>query len=195
VQHRPYALARHPVTVGAYARFLEYIAADDRRLARAHTPPDFAALRRAGERRPMRNLRAIDAEAYCRWMSEATGVVVRLPLADEWEVAARGADMRAFPWGDRFDPGLCASLWGGDPAGPPPEVGTHPADCSPFGLEDAAGNVWEWTATDCGDDRRLVVGGSVLSEEPGCRVAARRGLPSDTRLRSLGFRVLRELPC
>ena len=44
-----------------------------------------------------------DAVAYCHWRSEQEGRVYRLPTEAEWEKAARGADARFFPWGNRFD--------------------------------------------------------------------------------------------
>jgi formylglycine-generating enzyme required for sulfatase activity len=41
-----------------------------------------------------------DAEAFCRWVSAATGYRVGLPSELEWEKAARGPDGRLWPWGD-----------------------------------------------------------------------------------------------
>ena len=41
-----------------------------------------------------------DAQTYCRWRSGIEDRPVTLPTEAEWERAARGADGRAFPWGD-----------------------------------------------------------------------------------------------
>jgi serine/threonine-protein kinase len=188
----PFALARHPVTVGAWARFLDALATQRPAEARRRTPPDWDALRRSGERRPMRGIGRDDAEGYCTWISALCGARIRLPSADEWEKAVRGADARPYPWGDRWDSGRCASLDLGAPAGPAPEVGSFADDRSPFGLCDAAGGVWDWTASSAGG-RAIAVGGSIAGDAPSCRAAARRALDPATRLPFLGFRVLMEL--
>jgi formylglycine-generating enzyme required for sulfatase activity len=44
-----------------------------------------------------------EAEAYTRWLSEESGMAIRLPTEAEWEKAARGTDSRIFPWGNEFD--------------------------------------------------------------------------------------------
>jgi formylglycine-generating enzyme required for sulfatase activity len=90
-----------------------------------------------------------DAGAYAAWLA-STGKVPGARLCDEyeWERAARGADERAWPGGDRpgdddFDHDV---TYGRKPeAFGPDEVGSHPASRSPFGVDDLAGNVWEWT--------------------------------------------------
>jgi len=88
------------------------------------------------------------ARAYCRWLSERTGRVVRLPSDAEWQWVARGATGRIYPWGDEWDPKRCN--WGdggavdGFPASAP--VGSFPLGASPEGVMDLAGNIWEWVA-------------------------------------------------
>ena len=187
-----FAIARHPVTVGAWARFLSWIEPDDPQAARDLRPEGFDATAPGASRRPVTGLSLHQARAYCRWMTEATGITIRLPRSDEFEKALRGADRRAFPWGDEFDAERCATLWTCAPDAPPPPVGSFPGDRSPFGVEDGAGGVWEWTADSQGD-RTIVVGGACTGDESGARSAGRRALSANTRLRWLGFRVVQEI--
>jgi formylglycine-generating enzyme required for sulfatase activity len=187
-----FAIARHPVTVGAWARFLRWIGEDDPSMAAALRPPGFDPDAPDASRRPLTGVTLDEATTYCRWMTQATGITIRLPRADEWEKSLRGADRRAFPWGDGFDPERCAGLWTCAPDAPPPEVGAFPGDRSPFGVEDGAGGVWEWTR-DAAGDRSIVLGGAFIDGEPGARAAGRRALAPGTRLPWLGFRVVQEL--
>jgi formylglycine-generating enzyme required for sulfatase activity len=108
---------------------------------------------------PVTGISFEDAEAYAAWL-DRTGRVpgARLCTEQEWERAARGADGRRYPSGNRMDPDDSNHdlTYGREPLGfGPDEVGSHPASRSPFGLDDMAGNVWEWTRS--GEDRAMPV--------------------------------------
>jgi formylglycine-generating enzyme required for sulfatase activity len=132
-----------------------------------------------------------DAQAYAGWLSRRTGRAWRLPTELEWEKAARGTDGRVFPWGNAFDPARLNS----HDAGPFDTVpaGRFPAGASPFGVLDAAGQVYEWTATTAGAGRAIVKGGSWDDKGCGvCRSAARHARPVTLKHILIGFRLVRD---
>jgi formylglycine-generating enzyme required for sulfatase activity len=130
---------------------------------------------------PVTDVSLADVEAYCEW---AGG---RLPTGDEWEAVARGAEGRAFPWGDVFDAARCNSADSG--FGWTVPVTAHPEGASAFGAEQLAGNVWEWVAGRTADGWANVRGGSYLDTEWGLRCS--RALAADpTRATpTTGFRI------
>lgn len=132
-----------------------------------------------------------DAQAYADWLGRETGARWRLPTEDEWEKAARGADGRYFPWGETFDPTRLNSADRG-PFDTLP-VGRFPRGASPHGVLDAAGQVFEWTATSGGPGRFVVKGGSWDDRGCGvCRPAARHTRPAGIKHIIIGFRLVRD---
>jgi formylglycine-generating enzyme required for sulfatase activity len=107
------------------------------------------------ERIPASGVSFDDVLAYASWLSStgrAPGARPCTPL--EWERAARGADGRRFPHGDRLlpDDANIDETYDRDHQGPD-EVGAHPASNSPFGVTDMAGNALEWVMS--GDEVTL----------------------------------------
>ncbi len=132
-----------------------------------------------------------DAVAYADWLSARTGRTWRLPGELEWEKAARGIDGRRFPWGGDWSADRLNSADLG-PFDTVP-VARFPSGASPFGLLDAAGQVFEWTASPGNPGRFLVKGGSWDDRGCGvCRPAARHARPQDLRHILIGFRLVRE---
>ncbi len=132
-----------------------------------------------------------DARAYADWLSAESGRRWRLPTGREWEKAARGPGGGLFSWGDAWDAGKLNSHDSG-PFDTLP-VGSFPAGASPYGLLDAAGQVYEWTSDGAGEGRYLVRGGSWDDSGCGvCRPAARHGRPEDIKHILIGFRLVRE---
>jgi formylglycine-generating enzyme required for sulfatase activity len=151
---------------------------------------------------PVVHVSARDAEAYCAW----TGT--RLPTEAEWERAARGGlDGAIFPWGDELRPDgkWRCNIWQGEfpttNTGNDGHLGTAPVKSyrpNGFGLYQAVGNVWEWTADEWSvggkvdADQRVRRGGSYLCHDSYCnryRVAARdHSHPGDTT-GNIGFRI------
>jgi formylglycine-generating enzyme required for sulfatase activity len=123
------------LTVGQYAKFLE---------ATSHgAPPDWNIMSRTRhQKRPVVNVDWADAAAYCQWAGK------RQPTEAEWEKAARGTDGRTYPWGDepptRFHGNMKKELWNNHMGLTP--VGMFEDGKSPYGINDMAGNVWEWVS-------------------------------------------------
>jgi formylglycine-generating enzyme required for sulfatase activity len=143
------------------------------------------------EQHPVVLVSQADARAYAAWLSRSTGGIWRLPSELEWEKAARGTDGRRFPWGDEFRADLLNSHDGG-PFDTTP-VGRFADGASPFGVLDAAGQVYEWTATAAGPGRAIVKGGSWDDRGCGvCRPAARHSRPVALKHILIGFRLVQE---
>lgn len=130
-----------------------------------------------------------DSEAYVSWLSISGRVPgARLCSELEWERAARGVDGREFPHGDRLGPddANIDSTYGKQPGGFGPDVvGSHPASRSPFGVDDMAGNVWEWTRSWLEPGRAVARGGSFGFAATSAR-STNRELP-DPSLRDVGM--------
>ncbi len=194
-----FSVSRYEITVAEYARFL-----------RAVNGPDAAPAPKGEDaRRPVINVSWEDARRYAEWLSGQTGHTYRLPSEAEWEYIATAAGDTDFWWGDSigenrancFD---CGSQWD---ASQPAPVGSF--DPNPFGVFDTAGNVMEWTQ-DCynrnyagapGDGSawlngncrmRVVRGGSYSSPSDSLRARKRSRYPADTKLDSIGIRLVRE---
>ena len=144
-------------------------------------------------RMPAVNLNASDAAAYLAWL-DRTGKVPGARLCDEWEWerAARGADGRNYPNGERLAPedAHIDVTYGRAPGSLGPDaVGLHPDSRSPFGLDDTSGNVGEWVRSSLVADEVLLRGGAYPYDDSIVRSANRGLLSPDTRDPSSGLRV------
>ena len=173
----------------------------------------------ANDRHPVIYVSSRDAEKFCKWLSMKEGKRYRLPTEAEWEYSARGVDGRTFPWGDKLDAGHFANfadkrtnfVWRDltidDGFAETAPVGSFPKGASPFGIEDLAGNVFEW-CFDCfeaykGKERtnprgapsgpkRNYRGGSWKSRSASLRATARAFNLPDYSSNDVGFRVICE---
>jgi formylglycine-generating enzyme required for sulfatase activity len=220
-----FALARYPVTNAQFALFI----ADDGYKPDQPWWNDEARewLRREGQGAPRMDERFgrvrpnypvvgvtwYEAVAFCSWLTHRRGYnpkgfTYRLPSEAEWEYAARGPARRQYPWGDappdnkraNFDR-ICMGTTA---------VGCFSQGATPEGVQDLAGNMWEWTAsiygvypydpvsghTDIHDPsgRRLVIRGGVWFSHPaGIRASVRDHARPELSTDYLGFRLARSL--
>jgi len=183
-----YRICRYPVTNGQYARFLaknpqypvpyldEVWAEPYNWDPRQRTYPEGKA------NHPAVLVSWEDALAYCEWAG------VRLPTEEEWEKAARGKDGRIYPWGDDFDPQRANVRE--SRIGSTTPVGIYPDGASPYGLLDCAGNVWEWTTSQEGENQFVIRGGSWNFYARDARCFASEISHPGNRSNRIGFRVV-----
>ena len=198
-------MSRFPVTNWQYQKF----------------DPGHASKRapHADDRHPVIYVTSIDASKFCEWLGSRDRKKYRLPTEAEWEYAARGLDGRSYPWGEKLERGDLANfadrntnfLWSDytidDGYAETSPVGAYPRGVSPFGIEDMAGNVWEW----CFDffeaykekprnnprgpavgTSRIYRGGSWKSRASSLRATARNFNMPDFSANDVGFRIVCE---
>ncbi len=162
---------------------------------------------------PVVGINWYEALAFTVWLTDRLrdasrmppGWEARLPSEAEWEKAARGTDGRIYPWGDKADPNRANYNKTG--IGTTNAVGCFPGGASPYGCQDMAGNVWEWTRSvfkdhpydskdgredlNAGNDAlRVLRGGAFNSYAGSLRCACRYRSYPGSRLRRVGFRVV-----
>ena len=193
-----FAISRTPVTLDAYADFLNALvdAGDVHRAIRHARDPEMWHQGADGHfhpndygGNPVTGVTWRDAVAYCTWCGERDGLAWRLPTAEEWEKAGRGADGRAYSWGDAWESTLCRCA--DSPEGGAASAVGNDSDESPYGAQDMVGGVREWTGTEHPRDsrQRAVKGGGFLSARTECHLAARRFRKLDRAEPDLGFRL------
>ncbi|MFC2030777.1 SUMF1/EgtB/PvdO family nonheme iron enzyme [Chloroflexota bacterium] len=202
--HRPahevdlpaYEIDKFEVTNADYAAFVEAAAyvSHGEKVGKKYWLDSFTE---GKETHPVVRVTWDDAAAYCEWAGK------RLPTEAEWEKAARGTEALRFPWGNDWDPskanvkdtGLRTTV----------VVGSFGTGASPYGVEDMAGNVWEWTgdwydaypgnsAGDryYGEQCRVTRGGGWFDDETQSTTFGRNcGVPDETLNDDLGFRCAR----
>jgi formylglycine-generating enzyme required for sulfatase activity len=173
----------------------------------------------AGDRHPVVHVSSLEAIKYCQSLTTRERKKYRLPTEAEWEYAARGTDGRKYPWGNHEHRGDLANFadrntvfaWSdreiddGYPESSP--VGAFPFGTSPFGVEDMAGNVWEWCLDyfepyrgvakvnphgPTAGAKRVLRGGSWKSRFNSLRATTRNSNVPNYSCNDLGFRIVCE---
>ncbi len=156
-----------------------------------------------------------EASAYCSFVKK------RLLVDEEWEWLARNGDQASkFPWGsaapDESRANVCgaecpphvlgmfsrqpkAMIPGDDGFAETAPVGSFPKGQNRWGVNDLAGNVWEWTSTSDvspkdGSSMKIMRGGSFLSEDSLMLQSGLRAVEKpDARIAQIGIRCAKNL--
>ena len=218
-----FAIAKYPVTFGEYAAFLETLGEAEvrERMPRTRGTGPFLERDRNGKfvvvpaavvggarercleeygegfemKLPVVGVSWHDAEAYCRWKSETSGLACRLPTEEEREKGARGVDGRRYAWGNLEDASLGKCRESRDEAPQSEPVGAFPTSESVYGMGDASGGVWDWTDSWADEQRslRVIRGGSWSNSSAVMRTAIRYRRAPGIRNGYVGIRCARDL--
>lgn len=135
VRVRPFLLARFPVTNQEYVCYLAETGAREPRFWRHE--------RFSQPLQPVVGVSWSEAQAYCAWLSQVTGLRCRLPTEAEREWAAMGGLERPrYPWGDG-EPDLVGP-WAPGNAGQDRPLPVSDDAPNGFGLCHMGDNVHEW---------------------------------------------------
>ena len=131
-----------------------------------------------------------DAKAYAQWLSKKMKANIQLPTEAQWEKAMRGNDGQLYPWGNVYDAKRLNNNDLGHFATTP--VGSFPQGASPYGVLDAAGQVFEWTSSPWRQGDTFTVKGGSWDDHAGvCRPAAHHGRDANLKHILIGFRLVR----
>ena len=212
-----WSLGKYPVTVAEYQAFVDQDGYQEQRWWDAAgwqqreqeewKSPGGWDSQSLHPNRPVTDVSWFEAMAYCRWLSDREGRLIRLSDEALWEKAATSSK-RKYPWGDAQPTPELANF--GKNVGFPTPVGLYPAGNGPYGHCDLVGNVWEWqrnvyyeednVAKDAPidqvitDNDKLVMRGgcwanSAKSLHLNNRVKIRARISDEDRFSSAGFRV------
>jgi formylglycine-generating enzyme required for sulfatase activity len=98
VQFDAYGIGRFEVTNAEYKAFLD--ATHHRGVPRYWKNGQYPE---GKANHPVLFVSLVDAEAYCDWISKATGWKAVIPTSEQWEKAARGPQAWRYPWGNDKD--------------------------------------------------------------------------------------------
>ena len=196
-----FQISRTEVSIEEYLRFWKTLPPDKKKKYRAvHNlgGEPFYIWDDAGNVRPPRSphqpVTGITGEAaseYCKYLAKRLGRKVSLPRLWQWRRAARGADGRAYPWGDEIRPGY-GILADPDRRGPAP-VTEHNGDISPYGAVNLAGNVREFALPSNPKETLVfVLGGSYLLPPRHSGIDAIQFRQWSDRADDIGFRCVIE---
>jgi formylglycine-generating enzyme required for sulfatase activity len=168
----------------------------------------------APEEYPVVHVSINDAQAYCYWLTEKTGVKHRLPTEAEWEYVARGGKKekdKTYAGSNKakkvaiYEGASGKGLLGGTKR--PHEIGDKKPNS--LGVYDMSGNVREYCSSyfkpypnlvnisdsvSNTNDYISVRGGGFNSSYEEIRVFARDSVAQNYTAGNLGFRIVREIP-
>ncbi len=135
------------------------------------------------ENYPVVNISAMEATAYCDWLTEKDPKhVYRLPTDEEWILGAGHMPKDVTMNAGHVEKGLTA-------------VDAYSKTTGACGGIDFWGNCWEWTSSTDADGRYIIKGGSWDSERDDCRSEKSDVVRDGTkRYADVGFRVVRTDP-
>jgi formylglycine-generating enzyme required for sulfatase activity len=194
----PFYIAQYPVTnsqwrTGVLAGLMKI--PSDKNARQWYDDPNMANA-------PVVGITWLEAQQFAHWVG------CRLLNEREWEYAARGIELLAYPWGNEWN--TKKVVYDGNSGGIPWDVTSKPEGMSWVGAQHLSGNVWEWTASlygsypypidgsreikvEYGTSVRIVLRGGSFYKSVFLRVSDRYSMHSSVAAVDVGFRLARSV--